>query len=64
MHQVEEAIRRIKAENDVINAVIILDEENALAKAKASDDKGLPIGLQIIGNRFEEEKRLQCSIRC
>ena len=61
---VEEAIRRIKAENDVINAVITLDEENALAKAKASDDKGLPIGLQIIGNRFEEEKRLPCSIRC
>ena len=40
MHQVEEAIRRIKAENDVINAVITLDEENALAKAKASDEQG------------------------
>ena len=55
MHQVEEAIRRIKAENDVINAVITLDEENALAKAKASDEKGyssdrplqgIPIGLK------------------
>ena len=52
---VEEAIRRIKAENDVINAVITLDEENALAKAKASDEKGyssdrplqgIPIGLK------------------
>ncbi|MFV8260588.1 Asp-tRNA(Asn)/Glu-tRNA(Gln) amidotransferase subunit GatA [Aerococcus urinaeequi] len=52
---VEEAIRRIKADNDVINAVITLDEENALAKAKASDEKGyssdrplqgIPIGLK------------------
>ncbi len=52
---VEEAIRRIKAENDVINAVITLDEENALAKAKASDEQGyssdrplqgIPIGLK------------------
>ncbi|MFE0441319.1 hypothetical protein ACFW0C_01600 [Aerococcus sp. NPDC058936] len=40
MHQVEEAIRRIKADNEVINAVITLDEENALAKAKVCDEKG------------------------
>lgn len=52
---VQEAIDRVKAENDVINAVITLDEENALAKAKASDEKGyssdrplqgVPIGLK------------------